>query len=59
MRTLLRWTHVGCALALIGWLYTPLVNDAFATMTARFLLVPFLALTGIAMWARVGASSGR
>ena len=48
-----RWFHLACALALVGWLYSPLIAHPFATTVVRFLLVPFLALTGLAMWSRL------
>jgi hypothetical protein len=54
MRAWLRWGHVGTALALLVYLYTPLHGDAFATTVARFLLVPFLIVTGGAMWSQLG-----
>ena len=53
-RSWLRWTHIALALILAGWLYTPLVANETAVTTVRFLLVPFLGVSGLAMWGQVG-----
>ena len=50
LRTWLRWAHVLIGLSLAVYLYTPLHADAVATNAARFILVPMLMLTGVAMW---------
>lgn len=49
-RNWLRWTHITLGLMLGAWLYSPLIADPQATTVVRFLLVPFLALSGLAMW---------
>jgi thiosulfate reductase cytochrome b subunit len=54
MRSWLRWTHVILGLLLVGYLYTPLHADEFATDVARFLLVPIMMVTGLAMWQQLG-----
>ena len=54
MRSLLRWCHIILGLMLVAYLYTPLHLDKFATDVARFLLVPILMITGIAMWQQLG-----
>ena len=50
MRAWLRWTHALLGLALATYLYTPLHSDRLATDVVRFILVPTLMLTGVAMW---------
>jgi thiosulfate reductase cytochrome b subunit len=54
LRSWLRWTHISLGLLLVGYLYTPLHVDKFATDVARFLLVPILMVTGVAMWQQLG-----
>ena len=54
MRAWLRWTHAILGLCLAAYLYTPLHDDKLATDVARFILVPTLMLTGLAMWQQLG-----
>ncbi len=56
MRSWLRWTHVVIGLMLAVYLYTPLHADRLATDVARFLLVPFLMVTGAAMWQQLSVA---
>lgn len=55
-RSWLRWTHIALGLMLATWLYTPLVADPTAITTVRFLLVPFLAVSGLSLWGQVALS---
>lgn len=53
-RSVLRWGHIVIGLLLALYLYSPLHSDPLATNAARFLLVPLLMISGVAMWQMVG-----
>lgn len=50
LRLWLRWTHLTLGLLIAGWLYSPWIDDPQFVTAVRFLLVPFLGVTGLWMW---------
>lgn len=50
LRVWLRWSHIAVGVVIAAYLYSPLHEDAVATLIARLSLIPVLALTGVAMW---------
>lgn len=49
-RSIVRWTHLVCAIPIIGYIYSPFdqIPD-YAPMT-RFVFFPIMLLSGLWMW---------
>lgn len=50
LRITLRWLHIVCAVVMGAALYSPLKNSESFMTLVLYLIVPIVAVTGIAMW---------
>jgi hypothetical protein len=49
-RVILRWLHIGLAVPIVGYIYSPFaVLPDYAPLT-RYVFVPAIALSGLWMW---------
>jgi hypothetical protein len=50
IRIIVRWTHIVCAIPIVGYIYSPFANlPDYATPT-RFVFFPVMLLSGLWMW---------
>ncbi len=50
LRSTLRWFHIGVALVLGTYIYSPLRTDPLWTDIVRFGVIPLATLTGLWLW---------
>lgn len=49
-REIMRWLHITGGMILFAYVYTPLAENPFFADTAKNVIFPGLALTGLVMW---------
>lgn len=49
-RRLLRRLHLGAGFLVVGYVYATPARDSFASISLRLLVLPALAVSGLAMW---------
>lgn len=50
LRSALRWFHIGVALVLGIYIYSPLHADPFWADVIRFGIIPLATVTGVCLW---------
>lgn len=50
LRQLLRWTHIASSAIVGTYLYSPFSENAVFAALTLYVVFPFMALSGIAMW---------
>ncbi|MBB3937285.1 hypothetical protein [Aureimonas phyllosphaerae] len=50
LRSLVRWFHIGVALVLGTYIYSPLRIDPLWTDIVRFGVIPLATVTGLCLW---------
>lgn len=49
-RTIFRWAHIAVGMFVGAYFYSPLSGTAWALPLIKFVLIPGLVISGVAMW---------